>query len=162
MISLYRAVKILADAGVEFVIVGGLAVRSHGSAYLTEDLDICFSRSNENLKRIADALAPFHPRPRGLPDHLPFVWDWTTLQHGTNFTFRTELGDIDLLGEVLGVGNYDDAIDESIEVDLDGSQVKILSVDALIRAKEAAGREKDKAGLQELYALRSSLSNEGE
>jgi predicted nucleotidyltransferase len=162
MISLYRAVTLLADAGVEFVIVGGLALRSHGSAYVTDDLDLCFRRTNENLKRIADALAPFNPRPRGLSDDLPFVWDWTTLQHGTTFTFSTELGDIDLLGEVLGVGSYDDAVQESVEVDLEGSNVRILSIDALIRAKESAGREKDKPGLQELYALRESLSTEGE
>ena len=160
MISLYRAVTILADAGVEFVIVGGLALTTHGSAYVTKYLDICFRRTNTNLKRIADALAPFHPRPRGLVDKLPFVWDWTTLQHGTNFTFTTELGDIDLLGEVLAVGNYEDAIKESVEIDLDGSRVSVLSIEGLIRAKEAAGREKDKPGLKELYALRESLSND--
>jgi predicted nucleotidyltransferase len=162
MINLYRAVRILAAAGVEFVIVGGLALRSHGSAYLTQDLDVCYRRTNENLKLIAEALAPIHPRPRGFPEELPFVWDWTTLQHGTDFTFVTELGDIDLLGEVSGVGDYDAVLRESIIVDLEGSEVRILSVEGLIKAKEAAGRTKDLAGLQELYAIRESRLTESE
>lgn len=157
MISLYKAVKILADANVEFVIVGGIALRSHGSGYITEDLDICCRRTNENFKRIADALGPFNPRPRGFSEDLPFVWDWTTLQHCTNFTFATDIGDIDLLSEVAGLGDYDDVLRQSVLVNLEGNDVHILSVEGLIKAKETAGRVKDKAGLQELYALREAM-----
>lgn len=156
MIALIEAAKILAAARVEFVIVGGMAVRSHGSGYLTQDLDICYSRNRNNLECIAEALRPLNPRPRGFPDDLPFVWDWSTLQHGTNFTFKTTLCDIDLLGEVSGVGSYDEVFNESILIDLEGSLVSVLSVEGLIRAKEAAGRLKDEAGLKELYALRDS------
>lgn len=156
MIHLFEAVQILAKAEVEFVIIGGVALRSHGSGYLTQDLDICYSRERSNLERIAMALKPLNPRPRGFPDELPFVWDWTTLDHGTNFTFKTTLCDIDLLGEVAGVGSYVEVLNESVVVDLEGFAVRILSIDALIRAKEAAGRPKDAAGLNELYALRES------
>jgi len=160
MIHLFQAVQILAKAEVEFVIVGGLALRSHGSGYLTQDLDICYSRERSNLERIADALKPLNPRPRGLADDLPFVWDWTTLNHGTNFTFKTSLCDIDLLGEVAGVGSYVEVLNESIVVDLEGFPVRVLSIDALIKAKETAGRPKDAAGLNELYALRDSSISE--
>ena len=69
------AIQILADAGVEFVIIGGWAAIIHGSRYMTDDLDICFSRKRENLARLAKALAPYHPRLRELPSGLPFVWD---------------------------------------------------------------------------------------
>ena len=160
MIRLFEAVQILARANVEFVIVGGLALRSHGSGYLTQDLGICYSRTKENLVRIADALRPLKPRPRGFPDDLPFVWDWSTLQNDTNFTFRTALCDIDLLGEVPGVGTYEDTFRESVVVDLDGVPVRILSIDGLIKAKETAGRPKDAAGLEELYALRDAALDE--
>ena len=156
MINLVQAAQILAQADIDFVIVGGVAVRSHGSSYVTEDLDICYSRRKENLIKIADALRPLDPRPRGFPDHLPYVWDWSTLQNGTNFTFRTTLCDIDLLGEVAGLGTYEDVVQHSIEVDLEGTRVRILSIDALIKAKEAAGRVKDQAGLVELYALQEA------
>jgi predicted nucleotidyltransferase len=156
MYNLFQAAQLLSAAGVEFVIVGGIAIRSHGGNYITEDLDICYSRTRENLKKIADVLAPLKPRPRGMGDDLPFIFDWTTLNQGTNFTFRTTLGDIDLLGEVKGIGIYDDLVRDSITVDLDGFPTHILSIPALIVAKEAAARPKDEPGLKVLYALRES------
>ena len=160
MIQLFEAVQILSEAGVDVVIVGGVALRAHGSGYLTQDLDICYSRTRANLERIAAALAPLDPRPRGFPDGLPFVWDLSTLQNGTNFTFKTTLCDIDLLGEVAGVGTYEEVFNNSVVMDFDGLCVNVLSIDALIKAKETAGRPKDAAGLNELYALRESLSDE--
>jgi predicted nucleotidyltransferase len=156
MIQLFEAVQLLAKANIEFVVIGGVALRTHGSGYLTQDLDICYSRTRTNLEKIAEALRPINPRPRGFPDDLPFVWDWTTLQNGTNFTFKTSLCDIDLLGKVPGIGAYDEVLAESIIIDFEGVPVRVLSIDGLIKAKETAGREKDKAGLNELYALRDS------
>lgn len=160
MNNLYSAAQLLAAAGVEFVIVGGIAIRSHGGSYITEDLDICYSRTIDNLKKITDVLAPLNPRPRGMDDNLPFIFDWTTLNHIANFTFRTSMGETDLLGEVKGIGNYDDLIKDSITVDLDGFPTRILSIPGLIVAKEAAARPKDEAGLKVLYALRESELNE--
>ena len=153
MFNLLKLLQLLSAAEVEFVIVGGIAIRSHGGNYVTEDLDICYSRTNENLKKIADVLLPLKPRPRNFPENLPYVFDWTTLQHGTNFTFETSMGDVDLLGEVKAVGNYEDLVRQSIRVDLDGHSTYILSIPALIIAKRAAGRPKDQAGLQVLEAL---------
>lgn len=156
MIQIYEAIKLLAQAEVEFVIVGGVALRTHGSAYLTQDLDVCYARTRSNLEKIVETLRPLNPRPRGFPDSLPFVWDWTTFQNGTNFTFTTTLCDIDFLGEVAGVGSYPEVLANSEIYDLDGNEVRVLSIDALIRAKETAGRAKDVVGLQELYALREA------
>lgn len=92
--ELGRALKALCDEDVDFVIVGGVSATLHGSAQVTYDLDICYSRSADNLQRLAKALAPFHPRPRGFPDSLPFIWDEFTLRNGSLFTLTTELGDI--------------------------------------------------------------------
>jgi hypothetical protein len=153
MINLFELARRFSSEGVDFVIVGGIAIRSHGGNYVTEDLDICYSRTRDNLKKIADVLAPLQPRLRGLKDDLPFLFDWTTLQHGTNFTFTTTLGDVDLLGEVKGVGAYDDLVKEAIKVDLDGFETYILSIPGLIAAKTAAARPKDQTGLKVLYAL---------
>lgn len=153
MINLFELARRFSEAGVDFVIVGGVAIRSHGGNYVTEDLDICYSRKNENLRKIADVLGPLEPRPRGFPEGLRYVFDWKTLQHGTNFTFETTMGDVDLLGEVKALGNYDDVVGQSICVDLDGNLTYILSVPALIVAKRAAGRPKDEAGLRILEAL---------
>jgi hypothetical protein len=153
MINLFEIARRLSEADADFVIVGGVAIRSHGGNYVTEDLDICYSRTNDNLKKIASVLQPLHPRPRNFPRDLPYVFDWTTLQHGTNFTFETSMGDVDLLGEVKAVGNYEALLQKSVRVDLDGNSTYILSIPALIVAKRAAGRPKDEAGLKVLEAL---------
>src|SRR4051812_7171483 len=105
-----RAVQELVDAQVDFVIIGGWSAILHGSGYVTRDLDVCFSRDRENLKRLAAALAPFHPRPQSFPAELPFLWDEATLRNSTVFTLSTDLGLIDLLAEVSGIGGYQEAL----------------------------------------------------
>src|SRR5229473_3180490 len=97
-------VQALCDAGVEFVIIGGWSAILHGSAFMTNDLDVCFSRKAENLRRIVRALAPLHPRLRDLPEGLPFIWDEATLRNGTIFTLATDAGAVDLMAEVSGLG----------------------------------------------------------
>jgi predicted nucleotidyltransferase len=156
MIRLRETLELLDRHGVEFVIIGGVAISLHGSSYVTFDLDICYARTPENLRRLSDALAEQHPRLRDLPEALPFVWDERTLRHGTNFTLATDLGEIDLLGEVAGVGTFADALAASVVMSLFGIECRVLSLDALIEAKRAAGRTKDLLILPELEALREA------
>lgn len=117
-----RAVQVLCEAAVDFVVIGGVSATFHGSSR-AYDLDICYSRASSNLKRLSAALAPFHPRPRGFPDSLPFIWDEATLRNGTVFTLQTDLGELDLLAEVAGLGAYADAIARSIAVEAFGRRV---------------------------------------
>jgi hypothetical protein len=147
------AVRALRDAEVEFVIIGGVAATFHGSASVTFDLDICYSREATNLSRLAKALAPFHPRLRGIPDHLPFIWDASTLRNGSLFTLKTDLGDIDLLGEVTGLGGYAEVKAMAIDVEAYGGSVSTLNLRGLIQSKRAAGRPKDLLVLPELESL---------
>ena len=162
VINLSLALESLTDNKVEFVIVGGIAITAYGSAYITKDLDFCYLRTPENLKRIVAALAPFDPRLRGFSKYLSFVWDERTLLNGTNFTLETEIGDIDLLGEVAGVGDYKTIKSNSVEMEICDVFVKVISLDDLINAKRAAGRTKDLLVLPELEALREVLSDEEE
>jgi predicted nucleotidyltransferase len=149
----------LASHSVEFVIIGGVAISLHSSGYLTYDIDFCFSRKRENLRRISTALSAFKPKLRGFPDELPFIWDEQTLAGGTSFTLKTSIGDIDLLGEVAGVGDFDAALMQSVAFDMFGYEVRVLTIEALIKAKRAAGRTKDLLILPELEAL-LELQNE--
>jgi hypothetical protein len=146
------AVRALVDAEVEFVVVGGLAANLHGSAYVTLDLGVCYARTKANLKRIVAALAPFHPKPRGFPEGLPFIWDEATLRNAT-VLLLTDLGEIDLLAEVVGVGAWDDVKAHSIIVDAFDRKIATLDLPSLIQAKRAAGRAKDLAALPELESL---------
>jgi L-amino acid N-acyltransferase YncA len=84
---------------------------------------------------------------------VPFVWDEHTLRNGTVFTLQTDLGAIDLLAEVAGVGTYKDAVAHSIIVNAFGRGIATLDLKSLIEAKRAAGRDKDLAGLAELESL---------
>jgi hypothetical protein len=153
VINLQKTLQLLAEHEVDFIVVGGVAISAHGSSYFTFDLDLCYFRTTDNLRRIVSALWPYHPRLRDLPEGLPFIWDEATLQQGTNFTLTTDLGDIDLLGEVKGVGTYDDALSSSLVVHLFGNDVRVLSLKALIESKRAAGRPKDLLVLPELEAM---------
>ncbi len=162
MIELEPALAALKENEVDFVIIGGVAITAHGSAYLTQDLDFCYSRDNKNLKKIVAAFSKFNPHPRGFPENLPYVFDETTLRNATNFTFNTDLGDIDLLGEVAGVGNYADVLENSEKKILFGIEVNVLTIEGLIKAKRAAGRTKDLLVLPELEALLEVLSDEEE
>ena len=140
--------------GVSFVIVGGIAATLHGSARLTNDLDIVYERSGENYVRLVRALQPFKPYLRGAPAGLPFIFDAETIKRGLNFTLRTDSGDIDLLGEITGVGSFQAVLGQSLEVSLFGATYRFLNLEALITSKRAAGRPKDFEVIAELEAIR--------
>jgi len=106
-----------------------------------------------NLQKLAAALAPYHPRPRGFPSDLPFVWDAATLANGMVFTLTTDLGIIDLLAEVAGIGTYSHIHAASVEVEAFDRHIRALDLRALIQAKKAAGRPKDLLVLPELESL---------
>ena len=153
MIDFAAVLRTLSDAGVQFIIVGGAAATAHGSARLTQDLDLVYGRDEENLRRLAQALAPQEPYLRGVQPGLPFVLDEATLRSGLNFTLTSKLGDLDLLGEIVGGGGFDDLIEDSIEIELFGVRCLCLGLEKLIDVKRAAGRPKDLEALAELEEL---------
>lgn len=162
MIDLRKAITSLSANEVEYVVVGGVAITLHASAYITQDLDVCYSRSRENISRLGAALKPFEPQPRNWPDGLPFVFDEETIRHGTNFTVATSIGAVDLLGEVKGIGDYAAALENSVTYSLYGCDVRAFTLDALIASKTAADRPKDRLALPELLALREALDPDTE
>jgi predicted nucleotidyltransferase len=143
----------LAHARVEFVVIGGLAVLTHGHVRATVDLDVCYARTPENLQRLVDALTPIHPRLRGAPEGLPFFFDMASLRNGLNFTLVTDEGELDLLGEVTGVGGYTDLVLQALTTEAFGVEVRLMALADLIRSKAAAGRPKDLLDLEALKAI---------
>ena len=138
----------LVDHKVEFVVIGGVCGVLHGAALVTLDLDICCRFDRENLRRIEAALKDLHPRHRLMPSKLAFELTDELCDRLKNLYLVTDLGALDCLGEVAGLGNYEQVLQHSIPQKISGGEVQILSLDALIVAKEAVGREKD------LYAAR--------
>jgi predicted nucleotidyltransferase len=152
----------LIENNVRFVVIGGLAISAYGLPYITNDLDICYSRTDDNLENIVSALQPFNPNLRGAPENLPFLFDAETLRRGSNFTFRTDFGDIDLLGEIAGVGTFEEIAPGALKMTLMGLEVKVISLEELIKAKRAAGRTKDLLVLPDLETLLELQTEEEE
>ncbi len=95
--------EVLAQADVQFILIGGVAANLHGSARATFDIDIVYDRSAKNLAAIASALSPLAPYLRGAPPGLPFRLDEKTLAIGLNFTLTTTLGVLICWGKWLAV-----------------------------------------------------------
>jgi predicted nucleotidyltransferase len=145
--------RTLGEAEVEFILIGGLAATVHGSARLTRDVDVVYRRSRENLQRLALALAPYHPYLRGAPPGLPFQWDAATIERGLNFTLTTDLGQLDVLGEIVGGGRYEDLLQHTVTAQIFGVNCRTLTLEQLIHVKRAAGRPKDLEAIAELEAI---------
>ena len=145
--------KVLSSGGVEFILVGGAAAIVHGSSRLTQDLDIVYRRTPENVRRMTAALEPYGPYLRGVQEGLPFKFDEETVRRGLNFTLTTSLGDFDALGEIVGGGGYEQLVPHAISIDVFGVRCLCLDLESLIRVKRAAGRPKDLEAIAELEAL---------
>jgi predicted nucleotidyltransferase len=151
--KLEETIRILNDASVEFVVIGGAAMGLQGSADLTQDIDFCYARTAKNIERLAKALEPFHPVLRGTPPGRPFRFDVQTIGNGLNFTLTTDLGDLDFLGEVSGLGSFQEVLSVSDVRDVGGVDCRVLSLEGLIKSKTAAGRPRDLYVLPELRGL---------
>jgi hypothetical protein len=138
----------LKDSGLDFVVIGGICVVYHGAALATFDLDICCQIDVDNVKRIELAVQDLHPMHRLTANKLPLEMTRSAFGELKNLYLQTDLGKLDCLGEIAGIGSYDQVLKRSVLAKFPYGSFHFLDLDALITAKEAAGREKD------LYALR--------
>jgi hypothetical protein len=148
-----KLLQILTEGGVEFVLIGGVAANLHGSARATFDVDLVYCRTRENIQRLVRALAPYNAYLRGAPPGLPFKFDEQTVRNGLNFTLVTTLGALDLLGEVIGGGNYEQLRPHTVQFEAFGVRCFCVTLERLIQLKRAAGRPKDLESVAELQAL---------
>jgi len=143
-------------------VIGGVAASLYGSSRLTNDIDVCYARHHQNLERVSQALQSVHARLRNVPDDVPFILDAETLRRGLNFTFTTNIGSLDLLGEVRGIGYYEDVLDGALTYELFGYQFRVIDIGKLIIAKRTAGRPKDLLVIPELEAIQELQLKEQE
>ncbi len=152
MQNLSELTRRLIEAQVEFVLIGGFAAVAHGVTLVTRDLDICCRFNETNLKRIHKALAGLHSAHRSRPD-LPLALTPEQCASPKNLYLKTDLGIVDCLGEVLGVGDFESVFEHSIEVELPCGNCRILGLEALIRAKEAMNRDHDRMTVRQLKEI---------
>jgi predicted nucleotidyltransferase len=153
MTDFRQLLSLLTRGGVEFIIIGGAAATAHGSTHLTEDLDLVYRRTGDNIPRLVFAFAQTDPYLRGAPLGLPFTLDEQTVRNGLNFTLTTKLGPVDLLGEITGGGGYDDLLPHCVQLKLFDLECLCLGLQRLIQVKRAAGRPKDLDAVAELEAI---------
>jgi hypothetical protein len=147
----------LADAEIDFVVIGGVAGGAHGSSYPTFDLDIAYARDRPNVEKLVALLRELGATLRGAPTELPFQLDAKTIENGSHFTFTTEYGSFDLLSDPARAPRYEALKAAATKGEVRGRTVLFASLDHLIGMKEASGRTKDKLMATEYRVLSDEL-----
>ena len=157
MNDLLKLLQRLDSAGIDFVLVGGYAAMLHGSNLLTRDLDVCAVLSPDVIAKLRDAFRDLHPVHRQSVPQLSFLDAPEPGVALNNLYLKTDFGVLDLLGRITGVGDYARVARDAVEIELFGRRVRAISLDDLITAKEALGRDKDLIAAKELRAVREKL-----
>jgi predicted nucleotidyltransferase len=147
--------KALVEHGVDFVLIGGMAGIALGSSYPTYDIDVAYARDKANLQRLSGALAELRVslRVKGEAADLPFLPDARSLANGANFTFVTDFGMFDILGDVAGIRSYEELRRNATVREVEGFPIRVASIGHLIAMKRAANRTKDKLMLDEYIVI---------
>ncbi|HBG78472.1 MAG TPA: hypothetical protein DDW84_06475 [Phycisphaerales bacterium] len=158
--DLLNLVDRLSDAGVEFVIIGGLAGIIHGSTRTTQDIDICCKFTPENLFKLFAAVKNTNPVHRMSPNRPVLVLNSQNADKFKNLYLDTDIGQLDCLGEVQGIGNFDEVCKNAISVHIGGKNYQVLSIDALIKSKKSLNRPTDKQDVIQLQAIKQFRQEE--
>lgn len=154
--------RLVAQAGVRFVVVGGVAENLHGSARVTFDCDIIYDPAPDNQERLIALLKDWRATLRGAPPDLPWVLDERTLRINPVLTLETNHGRFDVMDRIDGIGDYAACLARSVETVYEGVRLRVLDLDALIESKRATKRVRDVGPAIELEALRERIRGRGE
>lgn len=144
-----RILRALAEHGVDYVLIGGLAVQTHGHVRTTNDADLIPAPEPENLERLAAALRSLDARALN-PGHEDATVDARLLPRATLWQFDTPDGGIDVMHEVPGGRPFAELRDRALPVQLGDIEVPVVDLDDLIQMKLARGRPVD---LEDVAAL---------
>lgn len=139
----HELVRRLTEAGVDFVVVGGVAVNLQAQARYTDDLDICYAADPENLDRLGTVLVDLEATLRGIDERLPFVPDGRTLRGTQILCLATPFGPLDLLVEPEGAPPYPKLRGRAELQRIGDVEVPVAAIDDLIAMKRAAARAID-------------------
>ncbi len=148
----------LADAGIDFILVGGAAASLHGSSYPTSDYDIVHSRAPENLPRLLQLLSELDAIFRGQLSGRRITPNESHLTAKGQILLSTTLGPLDLLCQLHDGRGYEELLPHTVTADVDGKPLRILDLPTLIEVKTAAGRPKDLLVVAELLPILDRLT----
>jgi len=144
----------LAEAGVDFILVGGLALNAWGVVRGTKDVDVVVSSDPANLDRLAQMAVEARGHVQvgeallGSPPSIA-----AALRGGEQVAIETELGRLDVVQGLDGVPPYEELRARATEADVLGVTVAVCSIEDLRTMKRAAGRTRDLADLEDLDAI---------
>lgn len=149
----------LLESRIECIIVGGLAATMYGASTVTYDVDVCLRFSPENIQNLIKTLEDIHPRVRAQTDWVSLdSFPLEQLIRAQNIYLQTDLGGLDLLGLLVGIGDYDAVRKRSREIEVFGLTCLVLDIESLIEVKEKIGRPKDKQVVLELRTILEKTS----
>ena len=150
-----KLIERLTKGGVKFVLVGDFAGVVHGCTYVTQDIDICCDFSTANLLALQKSLKDLHPVHRMTPQRLKLKLTTKSCAQFKNLYLDTDIGQLDCLGYVQGLGNYENIEPMSELRDAGrGLRIRVLTVDSLIEARKAMNRPRDKDAVLQLEAIK--------
>ena len=135
------------------MLIGGFAGTLHGSTVVTQDLDICLLLNPNQIEKLREVLAPLHPKHRMTPQKLSFLREPKSLDAIKDLYLETDLGILDIVSSVTGVGDFGTVSNHAVEDPLHGYKCKVISVEDSIAAKSSMGRDKDKLAIRELTLI---------
>ncbi|HEY5344400.1 MAG TPA: DUF6036 family nucleotidyltransferase [Solirubrobacteraceae bacterium] len=144
-----RILDALAEHAVDYVIVGGLAVQTHGHVRTTVDIDVFPRPDPSNLARLADALNALDAQVLN-PGSEGMKIDATMLPRARLWQFATRHGAVDVLHDAPGAPPYDELRGQALEIRLGDLKLAVAGRDDLIGMKRASGRPVD---LEDIAAL---------
>ena len=143
----------LAIANVRFVLIGGQACIVHGGTQTTQDVDVCCDFSPENLLRLQQALSGLNPVHRMTPKRIPLLLTLENCQNLNNLYLDTDLGQLDCISTVQGVGDFGRVKQMGEIIEAEGVRFEVLNCDALIQSKKAMNRPRDQEAVRQLEAI---------
>lgn len=148
----------LTREGVEFLIIGGVAVGFHGYVRATKDVDIVPAPELGNLEKLARVLGSLDAQIEGADEfedeELPDPLDPGALALGGNWVLRTGLGRFDIMQWIGEDALWAKLSPAALETEIGGLTVKVVSYDGLVALKERAGRPEDLLDLQRMREAR--------
>ncbi len=157
-LDLKELFRVLDEHGVDYLIIGGVAAQVHGRRRTTKDLDVTPAPEAENFERLAAALVALDAHPTELGPNAPTPSADQLRLAPVVPPLTTRHGELHILNEVPGAGEYTGMRGRALQIDLDGIAMRIVSVDDLIRMKRTIGRPSD---IEDIEALTTIARREG-
>lgn len=155
MQNLQKLLEFLVKSPLDFVIVGGFAAVLYGCNQTTRDIDVCLVLAPDQIQLLRQVLKPLNPKIRTIQEKPSFLTSPEDIAKIQNLHLETDLGVLDLMAKIEGVGDFYSVLGNAVEIELYGGKCFLISLDNLIKSKKTLGRHRDLIVVEELEAIKN-------